>query len=210
MKTNHRQHGVSLIFSLIALVGLSLAAVGLVRSVNTGSMVMGNLGFKNDATATADRGAEAAVANLASRVNTGALNSDAPAFGYYATSMPGLDATGKRPGNGGTRVAIDWASDGCADAGNVTSCIDPAPPMTINGNRVSYVVTRMCVEAGVVDDSDCSVYFTPGSGDSKNNGVSPYPGDPPPTAAKNAYYRVIVRVVGARGTTSFTETMLHF
>jgi type IV pilus assembly protein PilX len=210
MKSTRQQHGLSLIFSLVALVGLSLAAVGLVRSVNTGSMVMGNLGFKNDATATADRGAEAALANLASRVNTGALNDDAPAFGYYATSMPGLDATGRRAGNGGTRVVVDWASDGCADAGDLTSCIDPSPPMTINGNRVSYVVTRMCVEAGAIEENDCSVYFTPGSGEGKGSGTLGYPGDPPPTAAKNPYYRVVVRVVGARGTTSFTETMLHF
>jgi type IV pilus assembly protein PilX len=210
MKSTRQQHGLSLIFSLVALVGLSLAAVGLVRSVNTGSMVMGNLGFKTDATATADRGAEAALANLASRVNTGALEDDAPAFGYYATSMPGLDATGRRPGNGGTRVAVDWTSDGCADAGDVTSCIDPSPAMTINGNRVSYVVTRMCIEAGPVEDNDCAVYLTPGTEQSKKKGGLDYNPDPPPTAAKNPYYRVVVRVVGARGTTSFTETMLHF
>ena len=60
----HAQRGLSLLFALLALVALSLAAAGLVRTVGGGSLAVGNLGFKLDATTSADRGGEAAIAWL--------------------------------------------------------------------------------------------------------------------------------------------------
>ena len=41
-----RQAGASLLFALITLVALALAATALVRSVDTGAIVLGNLGSK--------------------------------------------------------------------------------------------------------------------------------------------------------------------
>ena len=46
LRALRRQRGVSLIFALMALAVISLAAVALVRSVDTTSLVIGNLGFK--------------------------------------------------------------------------------------------------------------------------------------------------------------------
>ena len=40
--------GASLVFAMITVVALSLAAVALVRSVDTGLNILGNLGFKQD------------------------------------------------------------------------------------------------------------------------------------------------------------------
>ncbi len=48
------------LFALLALAAMSLAAVALVRSVDGGSLVIGNLGFKQDTTRAADRAAELA------------------------------------------------------------------------------------------------------------------------------------------------------
>ena len=45
------QRGVSLLFALMALAAMLLAAVALVRSVDSGALVLGNLGFKQEATA---------------------------------------------------------------------------------------------------------------------------------------------------------------
>ena len=50
-----RQRGMSLVFALLALAALSLAGIALVRSVNTSSLVIGNLGFKQGATAAGSR-----------------------------------------------------------------------------------------------------------------------------------------------------------
>ena len=53
----------SLLFALLALAAMLLAAVALVRSVDSGALVLGNLGFKQDATSAGDSAAELARAD---------------------------------------------------------------------------------------------------------------------------------------------------
>ena len=100
-----RQDGVSLLFALLALVVLSMAAVGLVRSVDTGLLVQGNLGFKQDGVAAAASGAEEALKWLEMQAS-GDLEKDYPAgSGYYATSNETLDLTGNRTSSTNPRSA---------------------------------------------------------------------------------------------------------
>jgi hypothetical protein len=61
-----QQRGSALIFALMTLVALMLAAVALVRSVDTSSRVLGNLGFKQEATAAA--GSRRLLRNLVGRI----------------------------------------------------------------------------------------------------------------------------------------------
>jgi len=56
-----RQRGVVLFFALIALVVMSLAAVALIRSVDTNTLIAGNLAFKQAATSSGDSGLEMAI-----------------------------------------------------------------------------------------------------------------------------------------------------
>src|SRR5450759_2125205 len=87
-----KQRGVVLFIALMALVAMSLAAVALIRSVDTNTIIAGNLAFKQAATAAADSGLESAITWLASTsiANASSLNADVTANGYYATSA--LDA----------------------------------------------------------------------------------------------------------------------
>ena len=59
------QRGIALLISLIALAGLSIAAVTLLRSVTTGVQISGNLAFRNAAVHGADAAIEQARAWLA-------------------------------------------------------------------------------------------------------------------------------------------------
>ena len=59
-----RQRGMSLLFTIMTLVVLSLAAVALVRSVDIGALIVGNLAFKQDATAASAVVAAEAIAAL--------------------------------------------------------------------------------------------------------------------------------------------------
>ena len=88
------QRGVSLLFALLALAAISLAAVALVRSVDSGVQVIGNLSFKQDATAAADRAAEVARAWLQAP-GRDLLNDSTSGLGYYASSQDNLDPTGR-------------------------------------------------------------------------------------------------------------------
>ena len=86
------QRGVSLLFALMALAAMLLAAVALVRSVDSGALVLGNLGFKQEATRPPNRAAEvrALVEGLPRRST---LTVDSPAL----VTTPPRRTTSTRP-----------------------------------------------------------------------------------------------------------------
>ena len=100
------QRGLVLFFALIALVAMSLAALALVRSVDTSTLISGNLAFRQAATTSADGGVENSVAvmtamqaandALATPKNvyldaTQIFNVTNAATGYYSNVDPTLD-----------------------------------------------------------------------------------------------------------------------
>jgi hypothetical protein len=224
--------GISLLFALLALVALSLAAVGLVRTVGTGSLVVGNLGFKMDATGAGDLGAERAITWLNTNLSlpllvtqtpcvTGSVqigDCDLPTAGYWAASHNAIDPTGQRTTQT-PREVIDWAGDGCATvSGAFSSCLAATTPILVglppNQNRVSWIITRLCNGGGSLSGlspPNCANSLASGTVDDANSSALDYSsagGLGVTTAAP--YYRVIVRTVGARNTVSFTETIVHF
>ena len=208
----HSQRGLSLLFALLALVALSLAAVGLVRSVGTGSLVVGNLGFKKDATGTADRGAELAIAWLQNNLAGTTLDQDVLASGYYATSKDALDPTGRNTA-AATRAVVDWNGDNCATvSGSFSACLDASAASTVGTNAVNWVITRLCASAGSKDDvsNSCATSLTSGTADDPNSGSREYGNEDLGSTTSSPYYRVIVRTVGGRNTVSYTETIVHF
>jgi type IV pilus assembly protein PilX len=212
--TRHLQRGMSLLFSLLALAALSLAAVALVRSVNTSSQVIGNLGFKQDATSASSRATELAIAWI--QANPTALDADNAGAGYYATSLESLDPTGRTTTAARPLGLINWDSDGCAEfsTGTYASCslLAKEVPSAGDGNNSSYLISRLCQSVG--PQSATNICAKP-AGASLTNAVqrnAPTAGSSfrPTTLSTSPYYRIIVRTVGARNTVSFTETIVHF
>lgn len=208
-----KTRGMALIYALLALLALALAAVGLIRSVGGDSQVIGNLSFKRDATGTGDLGAEQAIAWLTANLGGSTLDANNAAAGYYATSYDALDPTGRRTSQT-PRAVVDWAGDGCASvSGTYTACLSPAPTVTLAGNSVNWVITRLCAAAGSKDDTSnsCATTLTSGPVDDANSGGLDYsqPGGLGGSSS-TVYYRIIVRTAGARRTASFTETIVHF
>jgi len=198
--------------------------LALVRSVDTGTQLLGNLGFKQDATAATDQAARQAIAWLAS--NKANLNIDNPTSGYYAStqdlaadgsSLPPVDATGQQLLGTPNRQLIDWDANNCAAASPASyhGCsVLSASAGTINGNTARYTVFRLCGRPGdpLADTTiSCAQYATnAASCGGSNSGGGGY-GEKALACAKSAiYYRVVVRVLGARNTASFTETIVHF
>lgn len=224
MPPAHAQRGSVLLFALITLVALMLATMGLVRSVDTSAMLLGNIGFKQDATSAADRATRQAINWLSD--NRAALNIDVIESGYYAstqefetngtTAKPPVDATGKQLYGNTNRQLIDWDKDGCdaAESGSYTGCtIQPASAGTINGNEASYVVFRLCSKTGdySTDTSiSCAKPMTTSSTAASGRGDLNYAEPTRFNSTSGPYYRIVVRVLGARNTASFTETIVHF
>ena len=92
----------------MALVILGFAAVALTRSVDTGTLIMGNLSFKQDTLMASNSGAEQAIAWLQANANNSTSTPTYPR-GYYASSLDQLDATRQRTtGEGDNWPLIKW------------------------------------------------------------------------------------------------------
>jgi len=68
--TPHSQRGVILLIALIMLVAMTLAGIGMMRSVDTGSVIAGNLAFKEATLNASDAGTNAAFSALMAVANT--------------------------------------------------------------------------------------------------------------------------------------------
>ncbi len=207
-----RQAGSALLAALIALVLLALAAVAVTRSVSTGSLIIGNLGFKQDAALAGDQAAETAIAWIQANVGGTTLQADAPASGYYSTSLDALDPTGRQTAVA-TRAVVDWDKDSCASvSGAYSSCITPSNELNVAGNRSRYVITRLCAAAGdpnAVGNSCVSPLAFSGPDDMNRAGYDYSKPTSLGDVTTAPLYRIVVRTLGARGTTSFAEAMVH-
>lgn len=203
-----RQRGVTLLFALLALAVLSLASLGLVRSVDTGLLVQGNLGFKQDSTAAAASGAEAAMKWLELQSGS-ALDSNNPGEGYYAVSYDALDMTGNRTSRANPLPGVKW-TDTCEEG--ATECLPPKSfDTSVNGNDVQWIITRLCEKEGKPADAATNCLRPPKVTDyeAPDRGEI-VPGGRPTLHSTSPFYRIVVRTNGPRNTVTFTETLVHF
>jgi len=202
------QRGASLIFALCALVVLTLGGVALVRTVDTGTLALGNLGFKRDTISASSVAAEKAIDWLLA--NSKFLNQDIGAQGYYASATLNLAPTLDAVPAGSAAILVDWKADSC---GGWANCVTPGQSITIDGSTTaSYVITRLCPSVGPV--SQCAQSLRAPAGTSTGKGaLSQYIGEPErlsaPLGAGTAYYRIVVRAEGTRGSVAFTETIVN-
>nr|WP_316643581.1 hypothetical protein [uncultured Roseateles sp.] len=211
------QRGVSMLFSLIAVVVLTLGAVALVRTVDTGALVLGNLGFKQDALAAGSVATEQAIAWLQANVGP-TLDAENQALGYYPTSRAALDPTGRTVATAAASlVLVDWDGNDCAVPGRnsrPTVCLKSAGPINVGGSNVSrYVITRLCEIVPGSDPplKDCAQPVTASTTTSSQRGSISYGQQKHfPNKTAGTYYRVVTRTVGVRGTVAYAETLVHF
>jgi hypothetical protein len=220
------QRGLSLIFTLIALVLLMLISVALVRSVDTMALVMGNLGFKQDTTNSSSNGtsgAEAAIAYITTNYDT--LIADIPTKGYYASSLDDLDPTGSA--RDASLAIIDWDEDNCASAASGAyngTCKTASPKVDVKDasgkvvGSAKYLIARLCSAPGSPTGLDssgkpvvCSKPPSVGTSTAEARGeISGKSYMRPDVSVVGPYFRIVVRAVGGRNTVSFTETIVHF
>ncbi|MFN0300594.1 MAG: hypothetical protein ACKVQU_09595 [Burkholderiales bacterium] len=196
-----KERGVVLFIVLIVLVAMSMAAISMFRSSDTGAMVAGNLAFKQSALLSADVAAEQARTWIA--VNPTMLEADSPANGYYANRQDSLDIMGARtPGDPSDDV--DWT--GTNSLAVTKAIILPVDPTT--GNQVSYIVHRLCSIAGSVNDpnQDCSTSSLSAIGSTHD--VVDYSNRALGSGVSVAYVRITARILGPRQTVSFVQSTI--
>jgi type IV pilus assembly protein PilX len=210
------QLGASLLFALITLVALALAATALVRSVDTGAIVLGNLGSKRATSAATDRVTQAAVSWLSGRGGDGALKSDLPNEGYYANAKPGFDFTGFQGTDAGRKL-INWDLDGAcgyATAGGVCDASTrPSNPVSVDSNiEGRFLITRLCTTSGYhITEAPNSCASPPKVGQAENTTRGELQYAQPRTGKRDPvpFYRIVVRVVGPRNAVTYSETIVN-
>jgi Tfp pilus assembly protein PilX len=200
---NARQQGVVLFIALIVMVAMSLAAIALMRSVDTTSAVIGNLAFRQASILPANYGIEDAAAGLFNDANPANVaripdvRVDTPAQNYYAThsQAAGWDDQYGVPQPLQTKAAAAALARTQADGA---------------GNTVTYVTERMCNPNAPVIPADKSAANT--WCDMMPPKQSPGTTINDPMAAllsAQPFYRVTVRVDGPQNTVSFAQAMLR-
>lgn len=214
------QRGVTLLFALITLVALLFATLALIRSVDTGTVLLGNVGFKQDATVSADQATKAAVTWLTTY--SGVLNTDSLSQslgqGYYASTkevdpttgaaLNPVDVTGQQI-SGASRQVVDWTDDSCSTSTGYL-CSHAVAGLT-GSNSARYIIFRLCSLPGDYSTGytgSCAGLTTNSNGGAPKGDTS-YGQQDIQGSALQPYYRIVVRVQGARNTTSFTETIVH-
>ena len=179
-----RQQGVSLVISLIALVALTLAGLALIRSADTSNVISGNLAFREASLHATDVGVEKALSDLTT-IATTSPDANAPAgcavgaCTYYPTILAAVTAAG-------VPTVIDWTA---------------VPSSTVDSSyAVQYVIDRLCDgPTPVTDVANKCMNLAGASVGSKKAGAVSF------TSASQVYYRVTVRVVGPRNSTSIVQ-----
>jgi len=208
------QRGVVLLFSLIALVILLIAAVALVRSFNTSLFTAGNIAFKRDMQNQGER----AIDKVLTEFRTGgALASPAAREvnnidKHYSAAMLSSNAQG-------IPTALTSESAYATIAGpnsNTNRDITSENDSTLAGQaiKIQYVVDRLCSTPGSetsLGPTACVLANSPiPAGTSSSNLLSADRAPLCPTcssaAPQGVVYRLTVKVSGPRGTTSFFQS----
>jgi Tfp pilus assembly protein PilX len=211
-----QQRGISLIVVLIGLVIISFAAVALLRSTDTATLIAGNLGFKKAALASGDAGTEVAITFLNNSAAGTTLHQDIAASGYYSTSRDACDLTGSRTPNA-TNDDVDWSGlNNPQPACNETSFSAGTPAGATAGYTVSYVINRMCNAAGNPGSVLAADGVTPmvcssadaAAGGSGSTQVGPDYSGYAFSGSSKTYYRITTRITGPRNTVRYTQAFV--
>lgn len=188
-----RARGAVLFIALIVLVAMTLAGIAIMRSVDTATLIAGNLAFKQGTVQASDNGVEVA-------------------YQWLITKRAVLNTSDTTQGYNSAIANPVWTSS--AAWGNSVN-LGPDPV----GNTISYVIHRMCNCDGVAYNGTCLVTGVSNQCALDNPAVAVAP--PPPTEGESftigapgylqdpkVYYRITVRSQGPRSTVSYIQAMV--
>lgn len=203
------QKGVALMMALIALVILTLSGLALIRSVDTGLVISGNLAFKQTSANAGDVGTEAAIQWLTANSGGTALLSPSANEGYYANWMRSCDLTGgSTPEDTSDDVDWDGTNSGNANCNAKAKSIPTA--LLPSGFSGSYVIHRLCSQdgdPGAVGNS-CNTFVDDGNSATGSTKSGASYGSSPMSSSAQYYYQITTRIAGPRNAVSYVQAVV--
>src|SRR5471032_1769258 len=187
MRLPTRQRGIALPIMLIMLTVMLVSSIYLLKSSTSTTLTTSNLAYDASLSKAADLGVHTAFAFLRSMTNASLLEVNQPANGYVATLTPAWTAS----------TPAFWTG----------SVILPADA---SGNRVEYVIHRLCDFAGAFNAANHCLTTS-----ARPNSNAPQPYGKSGRADSTNYqdqpqlhYVVTARIVGARGGNVITQAVV--
>jgi len=189
-----RQRGVTLIIALIVLAALTLAGLAMMRSVDTATLMAGNIASKKSTQSGADQGLQTGYWWLSSNATGAILQTDNTGAGYLS-SVPALEPDWMNNANWANAFALN---NGAQDA---------------YGNKIYYLIHRMCPVPNCAPGATCNGNIntcgtTPDlravSGDGLDHSKPEFWTLPP-----QIHYRITARAVGPRNSITVVQTMVR-
>ncbi|WP_029147767.1 hypothetical protein [Methylophilus sp. 5] len=212
------QRGIVLFFALLALAVMSIAAVALIRSVDTNALLSGNMVFRQSASVASNVALEGIAQNIAQSVTLTASLSHHPAQGYYANCSQFDNQPDALVCDASQLTNMAWSDGNSSLAPSQTDGNDEIRNgIDRQGNEIRYVVERMCnysnaeINAGSAmnDASRCMMASSPSNGENCSHNTANIELFKRCTASSDSpLYRVTLRIAGPKNTVTFMQSFI--
>jgi type IV pilus assembly protein PilX len=187
---------ISVLIAVVVLVVTLLAAVALMRSVDTSNTIAGSLTFRQSVIQEAERAYVDARTNINFNEPFSDSNGDGAGLTYYYSSVQPATVRPDMPD-----VLMNETAGG----------IHQLPQLltgSVESNKVSYVVERLCpAGTGAASPTTCIVPGASIQGGSVSNQTKD--NGPPFASGASAAFRLSVRVDGSKGTVGYVQTIMR-
>lgn len=192
----HHQKGmVATLVAIVVLVATLLAAVALMRSVDSSNRIAGSLAFRQSVIQAGEKAYQQALTMNFSEPTSGNNNATG---GYYAKlQVPTSTNTNGLPDVLVNQMAAPGTNNGS------TATLTGLP----TGYKGYYVVERLCPDTGPASPVTCIVPGATIEGGSSSNQTKD--NGPPFSSGAYAAFRLTVGVVGPKNTLGYVQTVLR-
>lgn len=212
------QTGLVLFFALLALAVMSIAAVALIRSVDTNALLSGNMVYRQSASTASNVALEGIAENIAKNVPLAVSTVHHPALGYYANCSRFDTQPNALVCDGSRLTTMEWNND---NSSLVPSQTDGNAEIhngkDRQGNEIRYVIERMCnyseaeinAGIGISDGSRCMMASSPSNGQNCSHNVANLELFQRCIASSDTpLYRVTLRIAGPKNTLTFMQSFI--
>jgi len=198
LPTPRSQRGTMLIIALIVLVAMTLAGIATMRSVDTATVMAGNIAFRQSALNAADQGIQAGYALLKIPSPASDLTKDGslwlvPAPGYFSSAAI-TEPNWSDPAAWLNAVKLNGGTPDAA------------------GNVIWFIAERLCTVPNCAANATCGGQTnicgsTPGSATLSREGEDNFRVLPGMGSLAQVHYRVTARAVGPRNSVAIVQTL---
>ncbi|WP_018986947.1 pilus assembly PilX family protein [Methylophilus methylotrophus] len=214
----NRQRGIVLFFALLALAVMSIAAVALIRSVDTNALLSGNMVYRQSASTASNVALEGIAQRVANSVTLADSLSHHPEQGYYANCSQFDTQPDALVCDGNQLTTMTWNDANSSLAPNQTDGNDEIRNgVDRQGNEIRYVVERMCnysnaeINGGNAqsDATRCMMASSPSNGENCSHNIANLEFFKPCVASSDSpLYRITLRIAGPKNTLTFMQSFV--